>query len=105
MDDFSQKPKRKREGGRNPTLYLVGGIIIGVLVTALAAAGFLFIGTSNQTVEFFPTETPIPMENAQAQSIQIQPTIIAHRVYSASLSPDGRFLATIVQEDANTAIA
>jgi WD40 repeat protein len=104
MDDFSQKPKRKREGGRNTTLYLVGGIIIGVMVTALAAAGFLFVGTSTQTVDFFPTETPIPMDNAQAQSIQIQPTIIAHRVYSASLSPDGRFLATIVQEDMNTAI-
>lgn len=107
MDNFSDKPKRKRGLGKNPTLYLIVGVVIGVLVTALLAASFLFLGTS-KTYEFrasdTPTFTPESIGTVQAQSIEIQPTVIAHRVYSAKLSPDGRYLATIVQEDSDTAV-
>jgi WD40 repeat protein len=108
MNDFSQKPKRKREGGKNPTMYLVSGIVIGVLVTAFLAAGFLFLGVSTDSQVTFdlpptivPTATPIGFV---PQSVPAQATVIAHRVNSARLSPNGRFLVTIVQEDMNPVV-
>jgi WD40 repeat protein len=106
MDDFSQKPKRKRQDGKNPALYLIGGLVIGGLLTALLGAGLFFTGAQHTTaplptlLPLQPTSTPLLVE----QSVEIQPTIIAHRVFSASLAPDGRYLATIVQEEADTAI-
>jgi WD40 repeat protein len=108
MDDFSQKPKRKREGGKNPTMYLVSGIVIGVLVTALLAAGFLFMGTS-ETYDFGPSDVPTLLPTATPvgfvpQSVPAQATVIAHRVNSARLSPNGRFLVTIVQEEMNPVV-
>jgi len=102
MSDYYEKPKRKR-GPRNPYMFLGAGILIGILVAAIAAVGFLFIGVSSESsvesvvVQLEPTVIPNDAE-AQFSSQQAQATPIANRLQASAISPDGEHLAFVSVE-------
>ncbi|MEL6526219.1 MAG: DUF5711 family protein, partial [Chloroflexota bacterium] len=84
------------------TYLLLGtGIILGILVTAvIGASALLFVGSSETVAvpQIDPTQswstamTVLPPD-AQAQSVDIQPTVISERIEAAEISPDNTHLA------------
>lgn len=121
MSEFKQKAKRKR-GFRNPYIFLASGIVIGIIVTALFGATFLFFGVNSVAVSNdlvvvseatnVPTVTPLappafasgaataPVISAQG----VEPTPIANRIQSAAISGDGQYLAYVSSETDGTRI-
>jgi len=99
MDTLSRKPKRKHKNGQSQYLFLVAGIIIGVLFAALGIVTYFAVNDAQTDVTYpqliaatstlvLPTEAPRGF-NAQ----QIQPTVIASRIRSVAVSSDGNYLA------------
>ncbi|MEL7434087.1 MAG: DUF5711 family protein [Chloroflexota bacterium] len=98
--DYEFKPKRK---GRPVRTYLLlgTGIILGILVTAvIGASALLFVGNSETVAvpQIDPTQSwstamTAPPSDAQAQSVDIQPTVISERIEAAEISPDNTHLA------------
>ena len=105
MNDFQQKPKRKR-GFRNPYLFLGAGIVIGVLVSAILAVVILLFAGVQSDIQIVSTATPAPFAGtplptvpppAGAQSIQGTP--IANRIQAATISSNGAYLAYVSVEE------
>jgi WD40 repeat protein len=115
MEDFQNKPKRKREG-RNPYLFLGAGIAIGITIAAILMAVLLFLGQRQSAdIALAPTQVPfatpspvgfVPTEapSLNAQGIQVQATVIAPRVQAAAVSPNGRYLATTATDEGHAKI-
>jgi WD40 repeat protein len=111
MDEFQDKPKRKREI-RNPYLFLGVGIAIGVVVTGVLMAALLLLGRQSAEIAVAPSHVPFatpspvgsmptePFANAQ----NVQPTVIAPRVQAAAVSADGTYLATTATDDGHAKI-
>lgn len=100
------KPKRKIKPGRNPKIYLGVGIILGVVLAALAVLLFVGIGwssvdvSSSQIVVGDAAMGAAGMSTVSPSQVEVRPTVISSRVQAAQLSPDGDKLAAIVLEDA-----
>jgi|GEM_PF-5879248 len=108
MSEFKEKPKRKR-GFSNPYMFLATGIVIGIIVTALLGAIFLFFGVSSVSVvsETVATAVPVSVVTAPPVTVNaqgIQPTPIANRIQSAAISGNGQYLAYVSQETDGTRI-
>lgn len=94
--DYEFKPKRKRQPAR--TYILLGaGVLLGIFVTAIiGVSALLFIGSSETISVYEPdmnaSTTSVPFD-AQAQSVDIQPTVISERIQAAEISPDNTHLA------------
>lgn len=109
--DYEEKPKRKLKNSEKPLLFLIIGLLAGAILTAGGIAAFLFIKPS-EAVTFnpspvaqfaMPTEPPVAYY-ADSQALLIQPTVIASRINSVALAPDGKYLAATAWEDAQAVL-
>jgi WD40 repeat protein len=117
MDEFQDKPKRKREV-RNPYLFLGLGISIGVILTAALLSGLYFWGqrqsmdvavapleaTAPYSMGLDFTETFVLTEASSLNAQGIEATVVAPRVQAAAVSADGRYLATTATDENQTRI-
>ncbi len=97
MQNYDEKPKRKRKNGaNNPYILVAAGIVIG-LIGAAAIVVFLFLGVSTTSEPVF-VASPIPtVEPFNAQGLQATP--IANRIQAAAISGDGTTLAYVSVEN------
>lgn len=103
MSDF----KEKRKGLPRPYLYVAIGILIGIIVAAIAFVSFFMIaGVETQVSQviapapMLPTTIPPPVSVQDMQpTVPPMPTVVANRIQSAKLSPDGSQVAVISVEN------
>lgn len=105
MSEYKEKPKR-RPFQERPYLYLALGILIGIVVAGIAFVALFVIADTQTTVSElivestvvaapYPTATPIaPPVNIQP-TVPPMPTVVADRIQSAKISPDGKQIAVI----------
>jgi WD40 repeat protein len=101
MSDYKEKPKRQPFQERS-YLYLAIGILIGIILAAIAFVSFFMIAGSetqlSQVIYEPISATPFPLTiNGQGMQATVlpMPTVVANRIQSAKISPDGNWIAAI----------
>lgn len=99
--------KEKRKGLPRPYLYVAIGILIGIIVAAIAFVSFFMIaGVETQVSQviapapMLPTTVPPPVSVQDMQpTVPPMPTVVANRIQSAKMSPNGDWVAVIMVEN------
>ncbi|MEM9954696.1 MAG: hypothetical protein AAF846_24020 [Chloroflexota bacterium] len=100
MRPVMQKPKRKRTE-RNPYLFLVAGIVIGIIGASAIGVLFLFGVSSGEAIIIEETRPIVEAPQPTAVPIEaqgIRPTPIANQIQAATISQNGAYMATISVE-------